>query len=82
MVKAGFAAEGECMIKLTGKEKEIVQMLGDPIYTVKYLEEWINRNDDVSINAVAALTAMGAKGYYRAIQHITEQNQGNTLSVQ
>ena len=46
----------------TEQERQIVRELGHPLYTVEYLETWINRNDDVMCNAVAALTAMGAKG--------------------
>lgn len=61
-------------IQLTLEEKKIVQELNDPLYTVEYLEEWINRNDNVAINAVAALSAMGAKGYYKAVQRIKKNN--------
>ena len=56
------------MKKLTSKEKAIVKNLNSALYTVQYLEEWINNNDDVFSNAVGALTAMGAKGFYDAIQ--------------
>ena len=57
----------ECKkICLTAAEKKLVEELGDSTYTVDYLEAWINRNDSVEINAVAALSAMGAKGFYRA----------------
>ena len=56
------------MKKLTSKEKAIVKNLNSALYTVQYLEEWINNSDDVFSNAVGALTAMGAKGFYDAIQ--------------
>ena len=56
------------MKKLTSKEKAIVKNLNSALYTVEYLEEWINNNDDVFSNAVGALTAMGAKGFYDAVQ--------------
>lgn len=56
------------MKKLTSKEKAIVKNLNSALYTVQYLEEWINNNDDVFSNAVGALTAMGAKGFYDAVQ--------------
>ena len=59
----------ECKkICLTAAEKKLVEELGDSTYTVDYLEAWINRNDSVEINAVAALSAMGAKGFYRAVR--------------
>lgn len=63
------------MIKLTENEKEIVRELNDPTYTVEYLEEWINRNDNVQINAVAALSAMGAKGYYAAVKRMARRQE-------
>ena len=56
--------------EMTDREKEIVRGLKHPLYTVEYLEEWINRNDNVFTNAPAALQAMGAKGYYEAIKRI------------
>ena len=56
------------MKKLTEAEKAIVESLNSNLYTVEYLEEWINRSDDVFSNAVGALTAMGAKGFYDAVQ--------------
>lgn len=57
--------------------KEIVEELAHPIYTVEFLECWIERNDNVFINAPAALQAMGAKGYYQAAKQmaIRLQNQ-------
>lgn len=32
-------------IVLSDKEKEIIGMLDDSLYTVEYIEEWINRSD-------------------------------------
>ena len=61
------------MMTLTNKEKEIINRLGDELYTVEFLEEWLNRNDNVFTNAPAALQAMGAKGYYEAVRHMAEQ---------
>lgn len=60
-------------IFLTAAEKKLVEELGDATYTVDYLETWINRNDNIEINAVAALSAMGAKGFYRAVQLMAEK---------
>lgn len=60
-------------IFLTAAEKKLVDELGDTTYTVDYLETWINRNDNIEINAVAALSAMGAKGFYRAVQLMAEK---------
>lgn len=60
---------------MTEKEKDIVRELNHPLYTVGFLEEWINRNDDVFINAPAALQAMGAKGHYEAIKKMAENKQ-------
>lgn len=54
-------------IVLSDKEKEIIGMLDDSLYTVEYIEEWINRNDNVFVNAPSALSAMGAKYRHTAI---------------
>lgn len=62
-------------ITLTDKEKEIVKELNDTLYTVEFLEEWINRNDDVMINAPAALQAVMAKGYYTAVKNMAAKRQ-------
>lgn len=63
------------VMKLTENEKEIIRELDDPTYTVEYLEQWINRNDNVQVNAVAALSAMGAKGYYAAVKRMAERQE-------
>jgi len=53
---------------ITPIQKEIIEGLNDPLYTVEFLEEWIDRNDNVFTNPVAALQAMGAKGFYSAVK--------------
>lgn len=60
------------MTEITEKEKMIINSLNHSLYTVEYLQHWINRNDDVSINAPSALQAMGAKGYYQAVKQIAK----------
>lgn len=55
---------------MTDKEKEIVKKLNHPLYTVEFLEEWKDREDNVFVNAPAALQAMGAKGYYEAVKQM------------
>ena len=55
---------------MTDREKDIVKRLNHSLYTVEYLEEWVNRNDNVFVNAPAALQAMGAKGYYEAVKRM------------
>ena len=57
---------------MTDKEKEVVKKLNNPLYTVEFLEEWLTRYDDVFCNPVAALQAMGAKGFYDAVHSIVE----------
>lgn len=57
-------------ITITEKQKEIIQRLNDPHYTVEILQEWVNRNDNVFVNAPAALEAMGAKGFFAAVRAI------------
>ena len=60
-------------ITLTEQEKNTIVAMGHDLYTEKYLEEWINRNDNVFANPAAALNAMGAKGYYEAVKAINER---------
>ena len=42
-------------ITITEKQEAIIRRLNDPLYTVEFLKEWVNRNDNLSINAPAAL---------------------------
>ena len=60
---------------MTYKEKEVVRKLNHSLYTVEFLEEWINRNDNVFVNAPAALQTMGAKGFYEAVKAIANSEQ-------
>lgn len=55
---------------MTDREKEIVRNLNHPLYTVDFLEEWKDRDDNVFVNAPAALQAMGAHGFYEAVQRM------------
>ena len=55
---------------MTDREKDIIKDLNHSLYTVEYLEEWVNRNDNVFENAPAALQAMRAKGYYEAVKRM------------
>ena len=57
-------------IVLTKWEKELIDELDHPIYSVGYIEEWINRHDTVDINALAALMCMGVVGYYEAVKRM------------
>ncbi len=57
---------------LTQQEKIMVEMLGHPIYTVEYLEEWLSRDDNVLANPIAALSSMGAHGFYEAVKAIVK----------
>lgn len=57
-------------IKLTEEEKRIIRKLNHPTYTVEWVEEWVDRNDNVFTNALAALQAMGANGFYTAVRSL------------
>lgn len=57
---------------MTEKEKEIVRELNHPLYTVEFLEEWKDRDDNVFVNAPAALQAMAVKGFYEAVKMMAE----------
>lgn len=60
---------------MTDREKEVVKKINHSLYTVEFLEEWINRNDNVLVNPVAALQAMAAKGFYEAVKAIAKSEQ-------
>lgn len=62
-------------IVLTDYEKELIEELAHPLYTVKYIESWINRQDKVDINAPAALIAMGVAGYYEAVKMMASKTR-------
>ena len=66
--------EPKNMKKLTAEETRIIENLGDETYTPEFVEEWINRGDDVFITAPAALQSMGAKGFYAAVQRMAAIN--------
>ena len=68
-------------IQITKKQEIIIKELNDPLYTVDFLKEWVNRNDNVFANAPAALQAMGANGFFaavRAIERAAESDGENT----
>ena len=60
-------------IEITERQEVIIRQLNDPIYSVDFLKEWINREDNVFANAPAALQAMGASGFYAAVRAIEQQ---------
>lgn len=66
-------------IILTVREKDAVKQLSHPLYTVDYIEKWVNRNDNVFTNAPAALNAMAAKGFYEAIKIIANDESSWVL---
>lgn len=69
---------------MTDREKAIVRELNHPLYTVEFLEEWKDRDDNVVVNAPTALQAMGANGYYEAIRRIAEirQKEGEKMKTE
>ena len=58
------------MIEISDKQKQIIRRLDHKLYTVEFLEEWLNRSDSVFVNAPAALQAMGADGFFAAVKMI------------
>ena len=67
-------------ITITEKQEAIIRRLNDPLYTVEFLKEWVNRNDNVFINAPAALQAMAQAIFaaVRAIERAKESDGENT----
>lgn len=66
---------------MTLKERKIVKRLNHPVYTADFLERWICRNDNVNINAPAALQAMGAKGFYEAVKQMAKFNEDEFVNT-
>ena len=64
-------------ITITEKQEAIIRRLNDPLYTVEFLKEWVNRNDNVFINAPAALQAMGASGFFAAVRAIEQAKESD-----
>lgn len=56
------------IITITEKQEAIIRRLNDPVYTMEFLKEWVNRDDNVFVNAPAALQAMGANGFFAAVR--------------
>lgn len=65
------------MIELTGLEKQIINELDHPVYTVEFIKKWINREPDVLINTLAALRVMGVRGYYEAVHRMAARRRSN-----
>lgn len=63
------------MTEMTEKEKALVTELNHPLYTVEFLEEWKDRQDNVFVNPVTALQSMGAKGFYDAVRQMVKINE-------
>ena len=58
------------MYTFTEREKHLIEILDHPIYTVPFLEKWVNRTDNMITNAPSALQIMGARGYYQAVKRL------------
>ena len=57
------------MIVLSKEEKELIDRLDHPLYTVEFIKEWLDiENNDVMTNPIAALQCMSANGFYEAVK--------------
>ena len=63
------------MIKLTELEKQIIDVLDHPVYTVEFIENRINGQIDILTNAVASLQLMGVIGYYEAVHRMADRQR-------
>jgi hypothetical protein len=59
-------------IRLSYIERKLVLALNDDVYTVDFLEEWLNNTDTVFENPVAAMQCATAEGFYCAIKGMTK----------
>ena len=64
-------------ITITEKQEALIIGLNDPLYTVEFLKEWVNRNDNVFINAPAALHAMAESGLFPAVGAIDKAKESD-----
>ena len=55
-------------IILLEAEKNLITELHHPLYTVEFVEEWVNYKGNVFINTLASLQSMGAMGFYQAVK--------------
>ena len=60
------------VIKLTEREKQLINELDHPLYTVDFIQTWINWADNVMAHPVFALQSMRTKGYYEAVHQMAE----------
>lgn len=59
------------MKKLTEDEKAVIQRLGDKLYTVDFVESWIDRpSENVFTNAIEALQQMAVEGFMAAVKRL------------
>lgn len=63
------------MIKLTEHEKQIINELDHPLYTVEFIENRINGQLDILTKTVATLRLMGIIGYYEAVHRMAERQR-------
>jgi hypothetical protein len=62
--------------KLTERQKEVINDLGDKTYTVKYIESFIYREDVTTFNnAIAACIINSCCGYVAAVNRIIEKGE-------
>ncbi len=61
--------------KLTEDEKRVIENLGDSLYTVEYVEDWLNFNEDVFTNTVGALNCASVKGFLVAVDCIVKNSK-------
>lgn len=62
-------------ITLSENQKAIIERLNHGLYSVEFVQEWINNSDNVIVNAPAALQAMGVKGFYDAVLQIEKDEE-------
>ena len=56
---------------LTDREKEVIELMGHPLYTVEFVESWLSQKTiPVRVNAVAALQQMAVEGFYQAVKYM------------
>jgi hypothetical protein len=55
------------MGRLTENQRLIVERLGHPVYTTRFLEMWLYPCENIFANVPAGLQAAKARGFYEAV---------------
>lgn len=68
-------------IIITEEQQKIIKWLDCSIYSVEYVQEWINKEVDFTANEALTLIIMGVKGFYDAVILIEKQKMNPLIDI-